>query len=292
MTIEDLATKSNLSPRNIKKYESPSEGQSSKPNERTIKGLCEALVIEAGHLSGELELPEEFKKRRSGKTTRRSISLREGRKQELELIQRVYGLKPEQVLNMAPFLFVLLAEGSLQWRSEKIAGIERALDDCENINHLTFLHGSIHDFSVFMESEKGSIRNRDLFGKKLYENNFYPNFEQDDGNPFSDYLCELHSEIVTGPDRTNILDVEHSMGADEIPYYTLLEGEMDKICAGNSLCREAIRWGDISIGDIPEGLQNNPDEFNSWVEAKASDTVKVMVSSLAEIVADMPESEV
>lgn len=282
LTIAALAERSGVSVRSIKKYESPSEGKSSQPNQRTIEELCKTLNVERGHLTGELDLPSDLKKT-EGKPTRRSVSLRFGRKQELELIHRVYGLKPEQVINMAPFLFVLLAEGSLKWRRSKLKGIENALDDCRDINHLSFLWESIHDFSEYMDLEHSSINQRDILGNRLFDFDVYPNFEQDHGNPFSDYLCHFYSEIFENSENEGVLEVEPYLGADELPSYILLEGEMDKICAGNSLCREAIRWGDISIKDIPEGIQNDTDKFNAWVEEKASQTTKDLNASFEKL---------
>lgn len=273
LTQPELYGTSGVSPRTIKKYESEKDAHVSEPNLATIEKLCKALRVDPEHLSGAAELPEKLRTLQETKTTRRSFTLRMGKKTELELIQRVYGVTPEQVINMAPFLFTLLAEGSLKWRREKLKKLNHTLDECGEINHLSFIANN-WTTGDYINYEKDSISKNDILGKQLLE--FWSDlgeviFDPDKGNPFSDYLCEMASEIFqNNTESENILLVEKEIGADELPFYNLLEGEMDKICASNKLCREAIRWGDIAIKDIPIDLQKNPDKFEAWLRENTS----------------------
>ncbi len=283
LTFKEMKKRSGLSLRNLKKLESEKEGKDVKPNKRTIDGLCKALGVEPGHLSGELDLPPEVYKKAEGEPTRRSVSLRFGRKQELELIQRVYRVSAEQVMNMAPFLFVLMAEGSLKWRREMVQDIYDTLHKYKNANHLSFAHTRNNwgaDFHMFLDFEDDSISSRDIFGESLQDNEIVhgvdTSFRTENGNPFSDYLCKLAKEI-----SEDFLEV-YSRYGDELPSYELLRGEMEKVCRGNHLCREAIRWGDFSIKDIPEDL-DDIEEFNAWVEANTSQNTKDLDASFRQL---------
>ena len=277
LTQPELYSLSGVSPRTIKKYESEKDANISDPNLSTIEKLCKALRVEPEHLTGAAELPEKLKSIKETKTTRRSFTLRMGKRTELELIRRVYGVTPEQVINMAPFLFTLLAEGSLKWRREKLGKLNGALDECADVNHLSFIASNRSNVD-YINHESDSISQNDILGKQLID--FWSDlgeviFDPDQGNPFSDYLCEMVDEIFQdNPDAENKLLVERDVETDELPFYALLQGEMDKVCADNHLCREAIRWGDISIKDIPDGLQKEPRKFEVWLRENTSKTTQ------------------
>lgn len=290
LTFKEMKKRSGgLSIRNLKKLESDKEGKNVKPNKRTIEGLCKALGVEPGHLSGELDLSPEIKKKVEGEPTRRSVSLRFGRKQELELIQRVYGVSAEQVINMAPFLFVLMAEGSLKWRKQKLAAFRKAVNDCKGANHLAFVRENYQN-EDYLSYEDYSIDRKDVFGKRLQE--FWPElgeafFDPNKGNPFSDYLCKLTDEVFEGDKgAVDILTSDPHNDGDELPSYSLLEGEMKTICRNNDLCREAIRWGDFSIRDIPDDL-SDIEEFNAWVDANTSQNTKDLEASFKKIALEL-----
>ena len=59
-----------------------------------------------------------------------------------DLVQRRYGASTRELMVLAPLMFVLLAEGSLAWRRERLKAVEEAKDRLQAIgaaeSHLFF----------------------------------------------------------------------------------------------------------------------------------------------------------
>jgi hypothetical protein len=108
-----------------------------------------------------------------------------------ELAARRYGVSTTKIAQLAPLLFVIFAEESLEYRREKLAELESVLDRRDELeSELSYLPtpissaGNPHEQ---LSAERRSIAGRDLFGRCLGDICGSDWFEAPD-NPFEAYL--------------------------------------------------------------------------------------------------------
>ena len=212
-------------------------------------------------LTGELPLPESDK---APEPERVQIGAQVAPKVKLsyDLIKRRYGVSATEIINMAPLFFVLLAEGSLAWRRERIEEVEEAKSRLEKIDG--FWRGGLVSGSVVIDGgiarEGDSIAKADLFGEHLFSDIDATFIEEDDlfdpstDNPFASYLRKLEDEL----DITGVVDV----GSDHLrfgsplkfPDYNICRDELDGIANGSHFAKIALEAGDVRLSEIPEEL--------------------------------------
>lgn len=141
LSRQELADKSKLSLRHLARLESDS-ASSGAARERTTNQLAEALHVEPGVLLGESPMPEPTAPSRAETGERIQVSAQLSPENHLAYaqIKRRYGVNPTTLFNAAPLMFVLLAEGSFQWRREKLEEVGEAADQLYNLGfgHLSF----------------------------------------------------------------------------------------------------------------------------------------------------------
>ena len=129
-TRSQLAQRSGISERTIQRLENEPQ-RSQKSQEHTLNSLAQALGVEKepGVLTGELPLPNSDKAPTGDNSDRVQIGAQIAPKTRLayDLIKHRYGVSRTEIINMAPLFFVLLAEGSLAQRREKLKEVEDML---------------------------------------------------------------------------------------------------------------------------------------------------------------------
>ena len=110
-----------------------------------------------------------------------------------DLVQHRYGPSARELMVLAPLMFVLLAEGSLAWRRERLKAVEKAMVQLQDFGaepHLYFTpYISTVEDGFFAEKE--SIENRDVDGKSIRGDTYLHQYGGDDVYPFADYLKKL-----------------------------------------------------------------------------------------------------
>ncbi len=281
LTRPKLEKQSGITVRTIQRLEQEPH-RSQKTREDTLNRLAKALRVEPGVLTGELPLPE------SGKTPadnpdRVQIGAQIAPKTRLayDLIKRRYGVSATEIINLAPLFFVLLAEGSLARRREKLKEAEETYDRLHQIDVSWLSLPTFYEMDDYIcggvaGSEADSIDKADLFGNDLK----IMSFDHSTDNPFVHYLQNL----ADGLDLPGVVAVDSGVLSSnfKFPYYEICREELDHITNGSQDAKRTLETGCARIFDIPEKLmaEDAQEERTKWLEER-----------LLEIFKEIPEKE-
>ena len=269
-----LAERSKISLRQLHRLESESASSKS-VRERTILELAKVLRVEPGVLIGDLPMPEPSsdEELEAGEQVQMSALVRPEVYLAYALIRRRYKVNPTTIINLAPLLFTLLAEGSLAWRSAKLEGVDEAAERLYNLGepggHLSFAFAA-NRAKEGAAAEKESIEIGDLFGEDVAQDTFDLGYDRFAHNPFADYLREVTLEI--GKPDIIMVDGEE-LGYDapaNFPHYWVCEGDIRQIAGGSDKAAWALKNAHVRIGDIPDELwaEDATERRARWLEAK------------------------
>ncbi|MXY06287.1 MAG: helix-turn-helix domain-containing protein [Gammaproteobacteria bacterium] len=276
----ELAEKARVSSQLIERIESQAEPVTVQP--RSLGRLARAFgpEVEESVLTGEIELKPAAPTPEQWTVTMRSTP---GLRLAYELVERRYGAAPKDLFVLAPAIFVLLAEGSLDWRRQKLdraREANRALDELGGDNPTLYFAQKCYQqaFDRGMEIEEDSIEDGDVLGRDVWNEQSMQmwGFTEDDMTvtPFADYLEEL-AKLVGKPELVNFDDmllVDQGVDVWGANPYEVCREDLDEIAGDSALARWALEWGAVRISEIPEHLTSN--ERTEWLEARASEHAK------------------
>lgn len=264
LTSQELADKAKLSQKQISRLES--NALNAGVRERTARQLAAALQTTTDVLSGAGPLPPVRPK--PGKVAVSNFISHSSRL-GIELLSRRYGVSAQEVINLAPLMFVLLAEGSLRWRSEKLEEVEAAADQLTNLartSHLAFAHAA-YRVSDAANGERSSIRKADLFGDQLDEDTYHFGYDPRTGSPFAHYLAALAAEH-----DSSVISIDEVGGEEDgkYPSYSVCDEDLEKITSGSKWGQLVLRFGHARINEIPHELLNEGRENDraQWLDSK------------------------
>jgi transcriptional regulator with XRE-family HTH domain len=271
---QELAQKGKVTSRTILAIEKSAE-ETVSIQQKTLDGLSKALDERNDVLSGKAPLPAE------GFPFDLHIRLNPNVRLHFDLIKRKYGVDIQDVINVAPLLFVSAAEESLQRQQEQvekdfsefgnIPSLQRQFsnpDEYLNSQPTPWLPNDLEPHEYFSERWH-AIQIRDLFEVYLREGND-PVFEQP--NPFADYLHEVSQR----PLLKNTVSVGNELDflaegyrywysfSRYIPDYSVCLDVLRQITLGSTDADMALTQGVVAISEIPEDL---------WEPRKAGDRV-------------------
>ena len=277
-----LAERSRVSERTIQRWETGS-GASRAVREHTLNQLTKALRVEPDVLTGEAPLPAS-----PGGSAPSPPSVQIGAqvtpkaRLAYDLVRRRYGVTATEVINMAPLFFVLLAEGSLAWRREKLREADEAIGRLDEMKDQTgiwlFCSATTVARNATVE-EQESIDKTDLFGTHLWDrgDGFGDSpFDQSETNPFAGYLRKLASDLG----EPSVVDVEReslSYGfVPKFPDYDICGADLECVANGSADARRALESGDARLSEIPQELTADDvgEKRAAWLEGKLSDAWK------------------
>ncbi len=284
LSRQQLADKSGVSARQISRLESSSSANTAVRN-HTLNQLAKALGTDTGVLTGDMPLPEDAKaeNRKNNPGVPVSVRLWPEVRLAYDLIKRRYGVNRTTISNLAPLLFVLMAEGSFAWRLEKLAVLKEAAEKLmESGNgHLAFgrcaylaLDGA--------ETELKSIENCDLFGKEVDSEAFEFGYDPATSNPFADYLRHLGAKL----DIEDIVEIDDDdllyLAFESLPRSTVCGAELDTISGGSAAAKYALTNGHVRLGDIPEDLLSDDatSKRAEWLEAQLPEDASALFKEL------------
>ena len=280
-----LAKKSNVSERQIRRLESTQPNQPKNRNGRvrttTLERLAKALRVEQGVLTGELPLPDSGRAATTRDPMRTQIGAQIAPKARLayDLARHRYGVSVTEIINMAPLFFVLLAEDSLAWRREKLDEAGEAIRRLEQIDKEAWCPLFLYAEVVAGDPdswERESIGKADIFGEQPFSNTATIPDGLSEGNPFSSYLRELANtlEPADGGGVVGVADGDLGFGSSmRFPDYDVCRNELDSIINGSSKARTALEQGFVRLSDIPEELMTEDAgrKRAEWLEEKIPD---------------------
>ncbi|MCY4363457.1 MAG: helix-turn-helix transcriptional regulator [Gammaproteobacteria bacterium] len=276
-TQDKLANESKVSKRQIIRIENSKSSDNVRQN--TVKRLAHALKVEQMVLTGNKPLDPEQQLLLPDVQLSSRISSQV--QLAYDLVKHRYGPSHKDLINLAPLLFVLLAEGSLAWRRQCLDGVEEAMERLRAVSkerkHLYFTHQQTNiELGLCAEEESidaadlrgDTLRNRDdttldFAGEDLYE-----------VTPFADYLCKFSEELgISGV-------VDFGYGVSDDPWgtepYQICRKELNEITSSSKYARWALEHGDVRLSDIPKELmaEQARDRRIEWLESKLSDKTR------------------
>ena len=280
---EQLARQAKIHRRHFQRIEQCQEDTYS-VRENTLEKLARALKVAPEVLTGEHDMPPSDGKaaRSDGSRVVRQTTIRLDTQSTLnyDLIERRYGVNLQEVVNIAPLLFVIHAEQSLRRRKRlnksRLESVEQIMELSEAFPKLKSLIG-YPDSDYWFEdsdqhlSELGSIDNNDIFAERIY------NETPGDGgaNPFVAHLdavlAEMDSPLLARISRFEDLPFDAVMyfPGNRVPDHEVCRSDLLEITGSDFLALMALKSGAVRIRDIPEELMADDKlvERVTWLRA-------------------------
>ena len=294
-----LAERSGISERTIQRLENEPH-RSQKSQGHTLNNLAKALGVKEkpGVLTGDLPLPNSDRAPTGDNSDRVQIGAQVAPKTRLayDLIKRRYGVNATEIINMAPLFFVLLAEGSLAWRREKLEEAKEAYQHLLEIDG--FWGGGLSGVQSYMDEEIGvaedSIDEDDLFGDQFNTPSLIDGFfDPSEDNPFAQYLRKLADKLAI-PEVVDVDEYLNFRSQYKFPDYEVGRKELDHISKGSFKARRTLETGHVRLSEIPEKLmaEDAGEERAKWLEDKLPPIYDMAGGdSLAEMVAKDTEHD-
>ena len=299
LTRLKLAERSKISDRTIQRLEKEPQ-KSKKTQEHTLNSLAQALGVKTGVLTSELPLPESDKASADDDLDRVQIGAQIAPKTRLayDLVKHRYGVNATDIINMAPLFFVLLAEGSLAQRREKLKEVEDMLVRLDEIRDTGGTWSAEFSQAAVLAEwgsdwDKASIASADIFGEDLLDTDVYA-FEPNKINPFVHYLRNLAGDLAI-PDVVDVDKGDLNFRSQyKFPYYDICREELDNISNGSPKARRTLETGHVRLSEIPEELmaEDAGERRVKWLEDKLPPIYNMEGGdSLAEMVAKDTEHD-
>ena len=253
---------------------------------KTAEALATALGTSAETLSRQgSEVP--LDPVTSAGTPRTTIPLTPQLALAYDLIGRRYGPTRAQVVELAPLLFALLAEGCLAWRRERVGEVWEALDKLgklgKSASQLYFAH-RIREVELGAGLEEESIDAADLLGDAVRNDPVaWEDFleeELDAITPFADYLRKLADDLgIRGIVDFFPEESDATVGIDTIwgaePYQVCAD-TLTEVTGGSEKARWALVHGDAQLSKMPRLLLLKDAKWAQvdWLEDRLSDEVR------------------
>lgn len=204
-----------------------------------------------------------------------------------DLVSHRYGPSRREIIELAPLLFTLLAEGSLAWRRQCLEEVREAMERLSDLGEKSQLY-----FAKYLphaeegrDLEEDSIGKNDLLGDTMRDETQYTSWLSvftDDHyavTPFADYLRKLGKDLkISGkvdffPETSLHVAVGESdeiWGADP---YQVCRDELNEITGGSESACSALAYGDVLLSNIPKELMT-PDAKEKrvdWLEKEGAE---------------------
>ena len=282
LTRAELAERSNVPERRIAQLESSAK----KTIRSTAEALAKALGTNVETLSQDgSDLP--LDPGTGAEPVRMAVTPSTQLRLAYDLIGHRYGPSRAQIVELAPLLFALVAEGCLARRRRCLKEVDQAAD---RLRQLANGESQLYFTPYLLDVEHGagleneSVESVDLLGDKVREDDWaWQNFAEDELNgvtPFADYLCKLAKEL----DADGIVDFfptesEATVGLDAIwgaEPYQVCGDILTELTGGSKHARWALAYGDVQLSRMPRDLlhEDAKDARVKWLEDRLSDDVR------------------
>ena len=223
MTQQQLAESIRCTKDTVSRWE---RGTSRRLRSHLREPLCDALRIRWEKLT---EPPKEPADRTASGEARINMSVGTDARNSLYLVAERYEISPEGVIDIAPLLFLIIAELSLQARLQRLKEIyrirdettEKLLNDCAHLGEVIAAPSS--DAEDALTHEDMSLTERDIFGHILGHGHL-----DDRPGPFVHFIRDLAKDLPQGA----VTSIE-SFDGDTIDMYRIADDTLRE-CTGIS----------------------------------------------------------
>jgi transcriptional regulator with XRE-family HTH domain len=240
-------------------------GASSAPRPRLREALVKALGVEWEKLT--LPIPDDERNTSNGPLDMIQLNVRIDQKvrNAFSLMRLRYGVQPAELVELAPLLFIILAERSLDWRRRNVDAIDKAMEEISELapHYQTELNRGIFYFEDAEISERDSIAARDVFGRELEFQNGEP------GNPFMSYVDQLATNLI----KNGLISYIYAEYPGEQDYLFCADEDLRSASGLNGEHKHDdevimfIRLGLMNLEEIIDQRKHlSEDEYFIWIE--------------------------
>ena len=187
----------------------------------------------------------------------------------LLLVAKRYGIRPREVLSIAPLLFLIIAERSLLERRRRLNEIYAVREEAEQRLREKSAHlgGLVTVFNYsgddLLEEEEKSLRERDIFGS-LIEYEFWAESDDDEG-PFVHFIRSLMEGLPQ--DAVTDINGENMIESYQIADDTLRElTDITEDDEGSEILNQ-IRIGGIDLTKCLNAKEELSDtDYRQWLK--------------------------
>ena len=265
LTRAELARKTGISERHLARIET---GDIDVSRQDLKEKLAKALSVGIADLCGITDYIGRLSETEPGAETRTQLSAAVNVHTRLAyaLLKRRYGWTAAEIIKLAPVMFALLAEGSLERRRRRLAQLRDSRDKVDED-----LKGYLSALSRHCSVEETSVERCDLRANEVERDEDPTNVfrSRPDGDSFIDYLTELANDLL--PDD----EPAHLRGERRLLARVCRE-ELDKLTDDSILARWALEYGDTDLSAIPESLLQPEAKAQriEWLESKLRSITK------------------
>ena len=274
-TLRELADKSSIPIGTINKIEC---GRRNNVRLTTIERLARALKVSVEVLAGNASADDASLNKLNLSNLNKSelrVIIDDRCRNALQLAAWRYRISPEEIVNLAPFLFFCAAEKSLRSRNEAITQIEDKFREIDSIRtsslpHINYRIGRnmMPDQIIYLETK--SIEKRDLFGRIVEEESddfavsIREDYDESEHNPFTGFLKSMASELSGQAE----FEWMYSSGS---PHYEICRDTATNLVGGDEAATEAIISGRAPLELLPKELfsKDKAKERAQWAKAEA-----------------------
>jgi transcriptional regulator with XRE-family HTH domain len=255
LSQDDLAKKAGLNKQTIYRLE-----MGGRPTRRrTLDCLSRALGVDADVLVGKKPVAIEDRPAQEppdNNTYQVKAPLDAALRNAYSLVALRYNIPASRIVELAPLLFVLLAEGSLAWRRDKLAELQNVYEKIWQLRpsfpHLpatvTLPRGSSEEG---IAAEQASINAKDIFAdtipNDIYWDVPHQEYDESNDNPFVRYLRELASSIGA------VAEIE-SLAPKYFTSYQVCRDEAIRLAGGDESLADGVLNGWALIHKMPPDL--------------------------------------
>jgi transcriptional regulator with XRE-family HTH domain len=295
LTQEELAKKARLSKESIHRLE---KGAQSGNREKTLAGLAKALEVEPGVLTGELPVPawdglaSEAPDAALFEMYPMNYRVDGAVRNAFTLAALRYQVPMARIVELAPLLFVLAAEASLERRKAKLAELRNAFDQSASLlldfPHLPTSLCPPDPNAPELDAEVQSISTRDILGARLPDNLFVgsdaigPNYDESEHNPF---VLSLKAEAK----RCGGVAVIERFDRDDTTFHVCGKDALE-LSGGDAKLAHSILSGCVVLHKMPRELFSSDaaDKRIAWLREQEQAYHDVLVEALG---MDVPADE-
>jgi transcriptional regulator with XRE-family HTH domain len=273
MTPNALAAKSGLSPKTIGRLLDPPAGRGKRPYHKTVFALANALDVSPDDLAGKIRRKSDApvpltEGADTWHSPRSQINVRidHATRNAIHIIAARYGVKIQQIVKLAPLLFLCVAEQSLARRRAKLEALAQnereAFEIGKGLGHLSNVIWANPYLETIAECERASIDKRDIFARDLFEKTdevcsqqFYDN--EYSKNPFAIFL----KDFVRG--STPLIQVDQcGPHADTTSLTT--EKLFEELYPDDPILVMGLANGIVGLHEIPHELKDS-EAVKEWL---------------------------
>jgi transcriptional regulator with XRE-family HTH domain len=285
-TQEELAKRAGINKQSIHRIEAGHQKRGTHP--QTVERLAKALGVEPSMLTGRpprLSDSDGESISLSGSTSQINIRVDNAVRNALSLTAQRYNVQLSEIIELAPFLFFLVAEESLQSRRKNLEKVSEAIGEAEDLRKaLRYLSIEIHGNDRVILEEERSIKERDIFARLLKHN--YNHYDDNIDNPFTAFL---QRELKTLQKEAKQEEADVPKGRFygwhpdvwSTPGYAICQDEASNLVGDDKEATVAILLGHVALHEIPSEIRNaSPEALAQWIKRRVKETEEDLLVSL------------